>query len=138
MNTTLKDWIDSDPERAREFAQEQLIVAVAEHIWEQMEQRDASKTKIAAALGKSKAFITQLLDGTRNMTLRSLSDIAFVLDARVEVEFHPRREAKEWDLSSTPKAYTNVLCERRIDHAAVPAGDAPRHELVHMRFPKAA
>ena len=93
MNTTLKDWLGEEPERARLFAQEQLIVAVAEHIWEQMEQGGKNKSDIAAALGRSKAFITQLLNGTRNMTLRTLSDIAFALDSEVDVRFRPKTTA---------------------------------------------
>ena len=78
MKDTLNEWIAEVPERERVFAQEQLIVSVAENIWEKMETQGVTKADIAKTLGKSKAFITQCLNGGRNMTLRTLSDIAFV------------------------------------------------------------
>ena len=93
---TLKDWIAEDRDRVRLFAQEQLIVAAAEHIWEKMEERGATKSDIASALHKSKAFITQILNGTRNMTLRTLSDIAFALGASVSIEFRSRSASADW------------------------------------------
>lgn len=117
MNTTLKDWLIAEPGRERLFAQEQLIVAVAEHIWERMEHCGKNKSEIAAALDKSKAFITQLLNGTRNMTLRTLSDIAFALDAQVDVQFRSKSTTREWSNVETLRhPFTRVVDERTIQH----------------------
>ncbi len=122
MNSTLNEWIGAEPGRDRLFAQEQLIVAVAEHIWEQMEDRKISKAEIASALGKSKAFITQVLNGTRNMTLRTLSDIAFALDAELEIQFRPRSSSHGWSRGVTTRARTAVVCEQQVQHPAVSSG----------------
>ena len=128
MTTTLNDWIKSDPENARLFAQEQLIVAVAERIWEQMEERHLTKSEIAAALGKSKAFVTQLLDGKRNMTLRTLSDIAFALGVRCEVRFRAAMQSSEgWSTEVARRVPTAVVCEHSIPHNAAEAAKAVVH-----------
>ena len=37
---TMKDWVDSTPERARLFAEERLIALAAEEIWEAMNRRN--------------------------------------------------------------------------------------------------
>jgi transcriptional regulator with XRE-family HTH domain len=156
MNTTLNEWIANDPERERLFAQEQLIVAVAEHIWEKMEAHDVTKADVAAALGKSKAFITQVLNGTRNMTLRTLSDIAFALDAKVNVEFTPRRQvvaygsALSFEAFERPESYQawisgeskrlNVVSELPVAHNAADSEDARIEENVTLarRYEEAA
>jgi antitoxin component HigA of HigAB toxin-antitoxin module len=121
MNSTLNEWLSAEPERDRLFAQEQLIVAVAENIWEQMENRRISKAEIASALSKSKAFVTQVLNGTRNMTLRTLSDIAFALDAELEIQFRPKSSSSGWSLGMTTSAPTAVVCEQTVRHNAVNA-----------------
>lgn len=111
MSQTLNEWISESPENARTFAQEHLIVQVAEGIWEQMERKNVSKTDIAAALGKSKAFITQLLGGSRNMTLRTLADIAFALDGEIDVQIRPKILGNGWcsAAASRTKAASDVV-----------------------------
>jgi transcriptional regulator with XRE-family HTH domain len=138
MNTTLKDWISTDSDRQRLFAQERLIVAVAEHIWERMEQQEVNKSGIAAALGKSKAFITQLLNGTRNMTLRTLSDIAFALNAEIDIRIHPKRSAQDWSVGSADRAFTDVVSEDALTHNASRSGDSQKGNVIRIKYPEAA
>ncbi len=139
MKTNLKDWISAEPGRERLFAQEQLIVAVAEHIWEKMEESEATKSDIAKALGKSKAFITQLLNGTRNMTLRSLSDIAFALDAQVKIELRERHAVDDWCSAKPLETVGDVVSEQRLSHNAAGAADARLEGMVTVkhRYPEA-
>ncbi|WLD10858.1 helix-turn-helix transcriptional regulator [Planctellipticum variicoloris] len=44
-----------------------------------------TRSELADRLGKSKGHITQILDGTANLTLRTVSDVFFALGC----EFHP-------------------------------------------------
>ena len=96
--TTFKEWLAGSPERARDFAEERLIAEVAEEIWEAMERSQVTKSDIAQRLGKSKAFVGQVLNGTRNMTLRTLADIAHTLGRRVQVCLHDQVAIGEWQL----------------------------------------
>lgn len=96
MEKTLKEWIAAQPDGGREFAQERLIVAVAELICDQLNEQGKSKAELAAALGKSKSYVTQVLDGTRNMTLRTLSDIAFALGLAARVSLRDTSGVEYW------------------------------------------
>jgi transcriptional regulator with XRE-family HTH domain len=93
----LQEWVDTTPERARIYAQESLIVDVAEEIWAAMAAEKLGKADLAARLGKSKAFITQILNGSRNMTLRTLADVASALGRKTVVRLRPQCEGDLWE-----------------------------------------
>ncbi len=65
--------------------QEGLILDVTEQIWERMQSLGLKKQDLADKLDKGKSHVTQLLSGSRNMTLRTLSDIATALDCEVKI-----------------------------------------------------
>lgn len=79
------------------YARESLMMNVTEDILVTMEDQNVSKTKLAKLLGKSRAFITQMLGGSRNMTLRTLSDIAFALDVDIEIKLTPKKKTFDFD-----------------------------------------
>jgi ribosome-binding protein aMBF1 (putative translation factor) len=68
------------------FARETLIQNVTEDIMIAMEDLKISKSDLAKKIGKSKSYITQILSGSRNMTLTSLSDLCFELDITPNVK----------------------------------------------------
>ncbi len=68
---------------ARIFAQEKLIEEATELIASTMQDCDVSKADLAERLGTSRSHITQLLRGSRNMTLRTLADIMHALNKEV-------------------------------------------------------
>lgn len=71
-------------DREREFAQDDFVYNVTEDILVMMEDLNISKQELARRMGKSKALISQLLDGSRNMTLRTLSDVCFALGIKAK------------------------------------------------------
>lgn len=85
MSSALKKWINETPERRRAYEQECLIVETSEAIWKAMEESGVSKVALAERLGTSKGNVTQLLSGSRNMTVRTLADIAMALGYKVSV-----------------------------------------------------
>ena len=72
-----------DPEFAKLVAQGDLIMEVTETLCELLEKEKISRKELADRLGKSKGFISQLLNGGRNLTLRTVSDILHVLGYKV-------------------------------------------------------
>lgn len=76
----LTEWLDESPEHSRAFLEEGLILEATEAICGAMEKRCMSKAALAGRLGTSKAYVTQLLNGNRNMTLRTFASIAFALN----------------------------------------------------------
>ncbi len=87
-NALIKDFgldLEKDPELKRLYYQEKLILDVTELISKLMEKKKVNKTKLAKSLSVGKSYITQLLDGTANMTLRTISDIFIALDSELVV-----------------------------------------------------
>ncbi|WP_230842091.1 helix-turn-helix domain-containing protein, partial [Vibrio harveyi] len=88
-----KDTHFSDADE-RAFAREELVYNVTEDLLVIMEDSDISKTELSRRLGKSKSYVSQILSGSRNMTLGSFSDICFALGFKPEVKL-PVQECKE-------------------------------------------
>ena len=81
----LQQWLAESPKNQRSFLEEGLIMDATEAICEAMENRDLSKAVLAERLGSSKAHVTQLLNGSRNMTLRTFARIAFALEVKPSI-----------------------------------------------------
>lgn len=78
-----------DVEYERLLAEEALILDSTELITGLMLGKGLTRADLAKRIGKTRGFVTQVLAGTRNMTLRTLADLAFALDARVNVFAQP-------------------------------------------------
>ena len=81
-------WIERQtrtPEARRRYEEERLILWTTEAICEAMEERGLNRAAIAGKLGTSRANVTQLLSGSRNMTLRSLAALAHACGMRAEI-----------------------------------------------------
>lgn len=65
--------------------QEQLLFDATELICRALADQRISRTELAKRIGKSKAYVTQVLRGQNNMTLRTLSDFANALGYDVEL-----------------------------------------------------
>jgi transcriptional regulator with XRE-family HTH domain len=85
MKTTILDEYLKDEEFQRLFAQEDLIMEVTETLCELLEKEKISRKELANRLGKTKGFISQLLNGGRNLTLRTVADILHVLGYRASL-----------------------------------------------------
>jgi len=81
--------VSRDPKYVKALRQEELILSATESVWELLEELSLTKADLAARLGTSRAHVSQLLSGTRNMTLRSLSDISIALGVRAHIKFEP-------------------------------------------------
>jgi transcriptional regulator with XRE-family HTH domain len=109
------------------YARESLMMNVTEDILVTMEDKNISKASLAKLLDKSKAFVTQMLGGSRNMTLRTLSDIAFALDMEVSIKFVPKKKAVDYGVDENQWENSNVVllpsCYRIISKATPIAED---------------
>lgn len=66
--------------------QERAILEVTETVCRLMAEQGVSRSELARRLGKSKSYVTQLLDGEANMTVRTISDVFVALERAVH--FH--------------------------------------------------
>ena len=99
-----KDTCFSDAEE-RVYAREDLVFNVTEDLLVKMEELNISKVDLAKRLGKSKSYVTQMLSGSRNMTLSTLSDICFALGFKPEVKIpvKPVEPTTTWVSIGRPK-----------------------------------
>ena len=87
---TAYDEMMEDKEFARLMAQEDLIMDVTEAFCEILEERNISRSRLARMMGKTKSYISQILNGSRNLTLRTIADMAFCLGYKVEINIKKR------------------------------------------------
>ena len=81
----LKEQITKKASGLRIWHQERTILETTELMCEVMEEEGISRAELAKRMKVTRGFVTQLLDGTANMTLRTVSDV-FVALGR---QFHP-------------------------------------------------
>ena len=94
----MKSYLDTLRENSkfnRLFQQERLIVSVAETIGSLLIKMNLSQRELGQKLQLSKPRISKMLDGSSNMTLRTLADIATALGYNIRVEFLPA-DGKSW------------------------------------------
>ena len=75
-----------DPEFRKLLSVEALVAEASEVIASLMAQQNLSKADLARRLNKSRAWVTQLLSGKANMTVRTLAEVAYTLGAEVKIQ----------------------------------------------------
>ena len=118
MNDT-PGWVErvmSDHESRQAYERERLILSATEGIWGIMETKGFTRAAIGRALGKTRSNISQMLSGERNMTLKTLADLALACESRVHLEVRPV-EMVNISLGSQPPVATHLL--------DTPPGDPP-------------
>lgn len=101
-------------EHRKNSSSEELTFDVTEEILIIMEDKGITKKDLADKLGKSKAYISQLLSGSKNMTLRTLSDLCFALGVKPSVQFEDSLEFVLSDSTSAtfePNKWQHLLVE---------------------------
>jgi len=89
MSETLIEKLTKTPEGMRLYQQERAIQELTDMICEIMQKQGVSRSELARRLGTTKGHITQLLDGLRNMTVRTISDVFTALDHAVHFQEGP-------------------------------------------------
>ena len=78
--------------------QEELILDVTERLAVELTKAGVTKAELARRLGRTPGFVSQVLGGGRNLTLRTISDIARALSVRpsfkLSPEFRPLPETR--------------------------------------------
>jgi transcriptional regulator with XRE-family HTH domain len=85
----------ADDERRKLYERESLAFDASEMIAFLMSEKEMTKAQLARAIGKSRAYVTQLLSGSRNMTIHTLADLGLALGYRFELKARQCRHAEE-------------------------------------------
>ena len=101
----------NDPEFRRLLSQEELILDFTETICDLLEKEKISRKELANLLGKSKGFVSQLLKGDRNPTLRTVADNFHVLGYKVTLAAH-KKEVKRQESNVIEFPTADTPCKK--------------------------
>ena len=133
----LNDWLNESEENKKLYAEESLILEVSEMIWDELKKRELSKADLASATGTSKSHISQLLNGSRNMTLRTLADIAFALNMVPRFHLSDEDETAGWaKIGSVIQAHSQKS-PLNEDFFVATEGDSNWTKPIHVGYWKA-
>lgn len=84
--TTQFDELMQDPEFRKMYAVEGLLGDAAQLVADLLEHKKMKKADLARLLNKTPAFVSQLLNGRANMTVRTLAEVIYALGATVKLQ----------------------------------------------------
>ncbi len=79
MSRTMVEEFTSTPEGKAAFEQERAILEVTSLIRRILKEENLTKSDLASRMNRSKSYVTQLLDGRANMTVRTIADVMTAL-----------------------------------------------------------
>lgn len=79
-----------------DFLFEKCKVTIIEALTKTMEAKNISRAELARRLGTSPAYVTKIFRMNINFTLKSLIQIAHVLDMKIDFTFYKAKEPSEW------------------------------------------
>lgn len=83
------------PEFRRLLRQEELILDVTERFCEALNDEGVTRAELARRLERSPSFVSQLLAGGRNLTLRTIADVSDALSLQASFVLTPTRSPRE-------------------------------------------
>lgn len=88
----MSTWFKSTPESEALLAEERLVLAATEMVYEAMEKSGKNKKQLAGMLGVRPSEVSQRLNGKRNLTLRTLAGMLHTLGMRAELSLQRQAE----------------------------------------------
>jgi transcriptional regulator with XRE-family HTH domain len=83
--TDYEEFEASSAENRRLLREEEFILEVTERLTDMLDSEKISKVELARRLRKTKGFVTQILSGSRNLTLRTVADVSDALGYAIEM-----------------------------------------------------
>jgi plasmid maintenance system antidote protein VapI len=81
--STYEEILSEDPRR---LWQEELILEASEALAQALQSSGLTQGELAGRLGKTEGFVSQIMDGRENLTLRTLADVAGALGYKVQIQ----------------------------------------------------
>lgn len=93
-----KKYLDffKEAEESPAYWEEVFILELTEDIWKLMKEQGISQKKLARRLGTSEAYISKVLNGSENLSIKSIVKLAMALDAVPHIHVAPKDLVVEW------------------------------------------
>ena len=128
MDRTMVEDYTSTREGMTLYQQERTILETTVLIRGLLKAEGMTKAELANRLGKSKAYVTQLLNGNANMTLRTISDILLALGKSLHLSAGPISLVPEAARVYSPEEQKKSATKRSGSRSQVHADGAKRSE----------
>lgn len=128
----LTEWL-AEVRQTPEYQFENLVVDITEDICEIMEAKGMSRADLARELGKSRAWVTKVLRGDQNLTLKTVVDVFWSLGYKLNMKSELANWRAGWTQSATAYESQSTITVRSprkaVDDTAryteEPIGQAP-------------
>ena len=103
-------WFKDELETVRktfEYRLEKILIQLGEDICRLMRDQQISRAEVAERLGVSRAYVTKVLNGNPNLTIKTLLKLSDALGRELAIRFAPK-----------PDASTARHPRRALSHAA--------------------
>lgn len=91
--TTEFDRLVNTRENQKEFHRGRTLMEITEMLCAAMQEQGVSRADLAKRLGVTKGSVSQMLNGDRNLTVNSISDILFELGLALDARCRGMNEA---------------------------------------------
>jgi transcriptional regulator with XRE-family HTH domain len=120
----LTTYEEMEREDARGLRQEELIVEVTEALARALRTSGLKQADLADSLGKTKGFVSQIMGGGNNLTLRTLADVSGAIGCRVQVKLVPENKCavariEDWNKRPAREAEALASSTHEIDLQAL-------------------
>jgi transcriptional regulator with XRE-family HTH domain len=85
-----------EPRFRQIIKQEDLILDVTEALSQALDESGMTQSDLARKLGRSRGFVSQLFAG-RNLTLRTIADVALALGQRPSLKLYPEYATSQYE-----------------------------------------
>ena len=112
----LAEWFQKKLEESKNgivFITEGVIIEITEQIALRMKELGLKKKDLAERLGVSKAYVTRLLQGNHNMSIRKLVEVAAALGYGARCNCALRRARHPFSPPRSPQAWSPSRRSRR-------------------------
>lgn len=111
-----EEWFKEKLDRFKDdvdFLTEKAILGFTEQVVSYMEKNNINRAELAKRLNVSKAFVTKLLNGNPNLTIKTMVSLAKTLDCDLRLELRAEHEVEtKQKRTSRPlrlKAHRNAI-----------------------------
>lgn len=125
-NTSIAAWLtdlinlsEFDSEAAADF----FKLNFTEQILTVMEEKELSRVDLARIMGCSKAYVSTLFSGRKNLTIESLMKLAFAVDKRLD--FKLRDPIAQKNVANRPDWEDFLSSMREINESLVSVSEQP-------------
>ncbi len=105
----------SNAKKSQAYWEGLLSLELTEDIWRIMKKKGISQKKLSNLLGTSEAYVSKLLNGNENLSIKSICKLALALDSAPHIHIAPTDVIVEWKERISSENRIEVLQPNAMD-----------------------